>query len=127
MVVLTIPWHYVGLLWMPRRTAYMPYDPAFVEQWQPWTYVMGFGGIILAISAVLFVLTLLRTTVNSRREDNLEVEYAQPVHPVLSLPAPLNGFALWNWLLLALMVVSFGYPILQFFILDTHNALSWGW
>jgi cytochrome c oxidase subunit 1 len=53
MLVLTIPWHYVGLLWMPRRTAMLPYDPEFVAQWSPWTYVMGVGGVILAISAVL--------------------------------------------------------------------------
>ena len=23
-LALTVPWHYVGLLWMPRRTAYIP-------------------------------------------------------------------------------------------------------
>jgi cytochrome c oxidase subunit 1 len=127
MFVLTVPWHYVGLLWMPRRTAYMPYDPAFVSQWEPWTYVMGFGGIILALSAVLFLLTLVRTHGNGEREANIAIEYAQAVHPALSLPAPLNGLALWNWMLVALMVVSFGYPIAQFFLMDVHNALAWGW
>jgi cytochrome c oxidase subunit 1 len=56
-----------------------------------------------------------------------EVEYAEPVHPVLALPRSLNGFALWNWILLVYMGVAFGYPIAQFFIIDTHNALAWGW
>ena len=129
MLVLTIPWHYVGLLWMPRRTAFTPYDPAFVQQWEPWSYIMGFGGIILAISAVLFLVNLVRSSFGSTpaSESDRVVEYAQAVHPAVHLPASLNGFALWNWLLVVLMGVSFGYPIVQFFILDTHNALAWGW
>ncbi|MGB5534844.1 MAG: c-type cytochrome, partial [Thiogranum sp.] len=32
--------HYLGLLWMPRRTAFLPEGPEFVAQWQPWMYVM---------------------------------------------------------------------------------------
>lgn len=124
--VLTIPWHYVGLLWMPRRTAFMPYDEAFVAQWYPETYIMGIGGIIMALSALLLVWNLLRTH-GGRQEQDRELTFAEPIHPVLSLPNSLNGFALWNWILVVYMVVSFGYPILQFFVMDTHNALAWGW
>lgn len=127
MLVLTLPWHYVGLLWMPRRTAWMPYDPEFVAQWQPWTYVMGFGGIILALSALLFVLVLVRSHASRKVEAGPAMEWAEPVHPVLSIPKPLNGFALWNWILVVSMAVSFGYPTLQFFFMETHNALAWGW
>jgi cytochrome c oxidase subunit 1 len=127
MLVLTLPWHYVGLLWMPRRTAWMPYDPEFVAQWQPWTYIMGFGGIILALSALLFVLVLIRSHASRKAEATPAMQWAEPVHPVLSIPAPLNGFALWNWILVLYMGVDFGYPILQFFIMETHNALAWGW
>jgi cytochrome c oxidase subunit 1 len=127
MVVLSLPWHYVGLLWMPRRTAWMPYDPEFVAQWQPWTYIMGFGGIILALSALLFVVVLVRSHAGKKAEANPLMEWAEPVHPVLSIPKPLNGFALWNWILVVAMAVSFGYPTLQFFFMETHNALAWGW
>ena len=42
-LVLTLPWHLVGLLWMPRRTAWMPYDPEFVAQWSPATTIMAFS------------------------------------------------------------------------------------
>lgn len=127
MLVLTLPWHYVGLLWMPRRTAWMPYDPEFVSQWEPWTFIMGFGGIILALSALLFVLVLLRTHGNRTAEEHPKMAWAEPVHAPLNLPRPLNGFALWNWILVVAMIVSFGYPILQFFVMDTHDALAWGW
>lgn len=124
--VLTIPWHYVGLLWMPRRTAALPYDPEFVSQWQPWTHVMSIGGIILALSAVLLVWNLWMTG-RSRQGDARDIEFAQPIRPVLRLPTALNGFALWNWILVIYMTVDFGYPIAQFFLMETHNALPWGW
>ena len=56
-LVLTIPWHLVGLLWMPRRTAWMPYDPEFVAQWQPSMTLMAVGGVILAVSALMSVVS----------------------------------------------------------------------
>ena len=127
MLVLTLPWHYVGLLWMPRRTAWMPYDPEFVSQWQPWTWVMGLGGIILALSALLFVLVLVRSHGGRTSAEAADPGWAEAIHPPLNLPKPLNGFALWNWFLVVAMVISFGYPTLQFFFMETHNALAWGW
>ncbi|MGD2073610.1 MAG: cbb3-type cytochrome c oxidase subunit I [Gammaproteobacteria bacterium] len=126
-VVLTVPWHVVGLLWMPRRTAWMPYDPEFTDQWQPWMAIMSVGGIILAISALMFVYVLIRTHVTRDRTPSTEMLWAEPIHPVLSLPRPLNGFALWNWILAIAMAVSFGYPLIQFFVMQTHNAMPWGW
>lgn len=126
-LVLTLPWHLVGALWMPRRTAFTPYDPEYVSQWEPWTYLMGIGGVILAISSILLIWNLLASHGKDERETDREVGYAEPVHPVVSLPKPLNGFALWNWVLVVYMTVSFGYPIAQFFIMDVQEALPWGW
>jgi cytochrome c oxidase subunit 1 len=126
-LVLTLPWHLVGALWMPRRTAFMPYDPAYVSQWEPWTYIMGVGGVILAISSILLMWNLLASHGNSERETDREVGYAEAVYPVVSLPKALNGFALWNGVLVVYMAVSFGYPIAQFFIMDVRGALAWGW
>lgn len=125
-LVLTLPWHYVGLLWMPRRTAWMPYDPEFVAQWSPATTIMAVGGLILAVSALLFILALVKGHVARTATEGTEMEWAEPVHPVLALPKPLNGFALWNWILVFYMAVSFGYPLLQFFFIGAHNALRWG-
>jgi cytochrome c oxidase subunit 1 len=126
-LVLTVPWHYVGLLWMPRRTAYTPYDAEYVAQWEPWTSIMGLGGIILGISALLFITVLVRTHLGRAPAEDRTLRFAEPIHPVLSLPKPLNGFALWNTILVVYMAAGFGYPIAQFFIMDTQNALAWGW
>ena len=59
-------------------------------------------------------------------EENREVEYALPVHPVVAIPKLLNGFAFWNVVILVYIVASYGYPIAQFFILETHGTIPWG-
>jgi cytochrome c oxidase subunit I len=47
------------------------------------------------------------------------LRYALAVNPPKHVPAALNGFALWNMILLVLMVVAYGYPIGQFFFLKS--------
>jgi cytochrome c oxidase subunit 1 len=39
------------------------------------------------------------------------------------VPAALNGFGLWNALVLVLMAAAYGYPIGQFFLHDSPQAL----
>ena len=60
MLVLSMPWHLVGLLGMPRRMAYYDYsNPAL--QPQAWTVTAStLGGLLLVISAFLFVYVLAR-------------------------------------------------------------------
>lgn len=125
MLTLTIPWHYLGLLWMPRRIAYAPYDPQIVARWQPFSGVMIAGGGILVVSAVLFVANLLASH-RSRPEEQELMTYAETLEPVVRVPALLNGFTVWNWLLVALMAISWAYPIGQFFFIGVHKALPWG-
>jgi cytochrome c oxidase subunit 1 len=127
MLVLTLPWHYIGLTAQPRRTAWIPYDAAIVKDWQAANVIMGLGGVILAASALLFVLNLVRTHLNRAAEADRELAYAEPIHPVHKLPGPLNGFALWNWILLFYMTAAFGYPLAQFFFMEGQHVLAWGW
>ena len=39
----------------------------------------------------------------------------------------LNNFVPWNLLILGLMMLSYGWPILQFFVLKTYNPTAWGY
>ncbi|RMD70971.1 MAG: cytochrome C oxidase subunit I [Gammaproteobacteria bacterium] len=125
MLVTTFPWHVVGLLGQPRRISAITYDTPLLKEWAPYEVIMVIGGGILLLSAILFIWTLLRTH-GGEEEADREVAYAEPVHPVLSLPRALNGFALWNWILLFYMALDFGYPILQFFIMKTYDPSPWG-
>ena len=45
------------------------------------------------------------------------------VHPPVRVPAALNGFALWNVLVLVLMVAAYAYPIAQFFWINPPEAI----
>ena len=49
--------------------------------------------------------------------------YALAVHPPRHVPAALNGFGLWNVLVLILMLVAYGYPIAQFVIAPSPSAM----
>ncbi|HEU5250766.1 MAG TPA: cbb3-type cytochrome c oxidase subunit I, partial [Thermoanaerobaculia bacterium] len=125
-LALTIPWHLVGLQGMPRRTAYNPYDPHIVAGWRPYTGAMIVGGVILTVSGLMFLLNLLVIHRSREPEPDRVVTYAETVEPVLTVPGLLNGFTIWNWLLLVLMVLAFAYPIGQFFFVDVHKVLAWG-
>ena len=51
------------------------------------------------------------------------MHYAVAVNPPERVPSALNGFALCNWIILFLMVMAYGYPLAQFFIIKAPQAL----
>jgi cytochrome c oxidase subunit 1 len=121
-LVTTLPWHALGLFGEPRRVATFDYSNPAIAYWAPWTLVSTVGGYIMLVSALLFIgnLTMLY---RGPVEVDRRMRYALAAHPPVRVPNALNGFALWNWLVLFLMVAAYGYPIAQFFFLDTHPAL----
>ena len=121
MVITTFPWHILGLLGAPRRVDTFDYSNPAIAPWGPWTDLSVAGGFILLAGALLFVwnlATLYRGSAVIR-----PMRYALAVHPPRNLASPLNGFALWNALVIFLMVVAYGFPIAQFFLVEKHPAL----
>ena len=117
MMVMTLPWHWTGLQGQWRRIAAFDYSDPLIASWAPWVIVSLIGGIILAVSALMFVWNLLALHRGSAgTSPAADVPYAQAVHPPARLPASLNGFGLWNVLVAVLMLLAYGYPIAQFFI-----------
>ena len=125
MLILTLPWHAIGLQGQPRRISSTPYDQVLVDKWQANEVAMIIGGIILLLSALMLVYNLVKTHGNAQAEASLEVEYAEPVHPVLRMPRLLNGFGFWCLLVLVYMIASYGYPVAQFFLMDTYGTVPW--
>jgi cytochrome c oxidase subunit I len=112
MLVATFPWHYVGILGMPRRMAYFDYtDPAIAPHALSVTITF-FGGLLLVLSGLLFVFILLRGHRASRIELP-EFRFSTPAHQTARLPLALNSFALWLALMIGLTVVNYGYPIVK--------------
>ena len=120
MLVLTMPWHLVGLLGMPRRMAYYDYTHPALEA-QAWTVTASaLGGAVLVVSAALLVYTLWRS---QRRAGTPErFEFSLPLHPAARVPAALNGFALWVGLMIALTLVNYGFPIAQLAMLKETSV-----
>ena len=125
MLVLTLPWHILGLIGQPRRIGVPPYSEEFVAPWLPYETGMLVGGVILFVSAVLLILNLALSHFTKKAAEKPIMEYAQPLHPTLHLPKLLNGFGFWTAVIVVYMIVSYGYPILQFFLIDTHGSFPW--
>ncbi len=126
MIVLTLPWHQIGITGQPRRISSTPYDAELTQMWGTSEFLMIVGGIILFISALLLVINLLRTHGNAIPEAVPEVEYAQPVHSIARMPHLMNSFTFWFWLVVVYMIASYGYPILQFFLFDqSFGTVPW--
>jgi cytochrome c oxidase subunit 1 len=111
MLVLSLPWHLVGLLGMPRRMAYYDYSHPALHP-QAWTVTVStIGGLMLVISALLFVFILAR----ARKATTTPAAYtfSMPVHVGGRAPVALNDLGLWVAMMVALTVVNYGYPIAQ--------------
>ena len=122
MMVMTLPWHWLGLQGQWRRVANFNYSDPIIAGWGPWVIVSLIGGVILLASALLFVRNVfdLRSSRAAAADRPL---YALAVYPPQRVPAALNGFGLWNVLVLVLMLAAYGYPIAQFIVAPSPGAV----
>jgi cytochrome c oxidase subunit 1 len=74
------------------------------------------------VSAILFVRNLVALH-RSNVQAMAKPLYALAVHPPRRVPAALNGFGLWNVLVLVLMILAYGFPIAQFVIEPSPAAI----
>jgi hypothetical protein len=117
MMVMTLPWHWLGLEGQWRRVAHFDYENPLIAWWGAWVNVSLLGGVMLLISALLFIHNLAGLHGRQMTGEALQpMRYAIPLHPVARVPAALNGFALWNVLVLVLMAAAYGWPIGQFIV-----------
>ena len=111
MIVTTFPWHWVGILGMPRRMAYYDYtNPAIAPQALSVSLSV-VGALILLGSGLLFLFILARSHAQPATDAGV-YRFSMPIHPVRSVPLALNSFGIWVALMIALTVTNYGYPIL---------------
>lgn len=111
MMVLTMPWHWVGLLGMPRRMAYYDYSHPALHP-QAWTVTAStLGGALLVLSGILLVFIL--ATAKRQSAAPAPFEFSVSVHPSARPPEVLNRLGIWVAMMIGLTVVNYGYPIAQ--------------
>jgi len=111
-IVTTFPWHWVGLLGMPRRMAYFDYSAPALSPDAFWVALSAIGGFILLGSGALFLFVLIRGQ-RAKPVTPDPYRFATAIHPPAAVPAALNGFGLWVALMIGLTVTNYGYPIVQ--------------
>ncbi|SHH52405.1 b(o/a)3-type cytochrome-c oxidase subunit 1 [Bradyrhizobium erythrophlei] len=110
MMVTTFPWHWVGILGMPRRMAYFDYtDPALSPQALP-VAISAIGAFIVLTSGLLFLFILGRAYTASRTDAG-PYRFSRPIHAVRSVPLALNSYGIWVALMIGLTVTNYGFPI----------------
>jgi cytochrome c oxidase subunit 1 len=121
MMVLSMPWHWVGLLGMPRRMAYYDFSHPDIHP-QAWTVIAStIGGALLVISAFILVYVLA----SAHRRPRVSPEpftFSIEAHPGGRTPALLNGYALWLAMMIALTLVNYGFPIAQLATLEEASV-----
>ena len=122
MLIMTVPWHIAGLMGQPRRYAIFDYSDPDVAKMASLDILSVAGGVILVCSVLLFFYVLVRSSFAPVAESLSPIRYALAVNPSATVHPLLNGFVFWNVLLLALMLISYGYPIGQFFFLHNQDA-----
>jgi cytochrome c oxidase subunit 1 len=112
MIVTTFPWHYAGLLGMPRRMAYFDYTAPGMSAEGISVVMSTFGGALLVLSALLFIFILYRNH-SAAQVEPAPFTFSKPIHEPATLPLALNGLGLWVGLMMALTITNYGYPIVQ--------------
>jgi cytochrome c oxidase subunit 1 len=83
------------------------------------------GGLVLLGSATLLIVVLARSHFGAT-ERSEPLGFAIAVNPPVRVSPTLNGFGLWNAIVLVLMILTYGYPIGQFFYLRPHSVPAIG-
>jgi cytochrome c oxidase subunit 1 len=123
MMVLTLPWHFLGLQGQWRRAATFNYADPKIAPWGVWVDVSVFGGVVLVVSAAMFIANLARGQLRGARIAPPPMRYAVALHPPTHVPAALNGFALWNLCVLVLMAAAYGFPLFHVVAMHAPGAL----
>jgi cytochrome c oxidase subunit 1 len=112
MIITTFPWHYVGILSMPRRMAWFDFSAPALAPQAITVVISTFGGLLLVASGLLFLAILARAMFERHAEPD-EYRFSVAVHMPSRIPAALNSYGLWIALMIGLTITNYGYPIAQ--------------
>ena len=113
MLIFSRGMHWIGLLGAPRRTmlgvALGNYGSG---DWRVPTLMIGIGGMILLVSAILFFTEMIMSAFFSKEKVEVEMPIAEPFHAE-PVPAWLNNWQPWLIGTVVLIIVAYGPILIQ--------------
>ncbi|MBI3003495.1 MAG: cbb3-type cytochrome c oxidase subunit I [candidate division NC10 bacterium] len=121
MVVFSNSLHRLGLMGVPRRTM-LGAAPYLQPEWQSVLPLVGIGGTILFVSAMLYFLNLALTLVASREPAPAMPAFAEALSGPEHAPAILDRWRPWLALAAALIAVAYGPVLVRLVATTPFNA-----
>jgi len=111
MTAFSTSYHIAGLRGLPRRV----YSASLTgDQGAPWhtlTMVAAHGGVLLFLSALLFVTVVFATWTTGKRIPPPPFEFAVPLRPPTG--TIWDRFGLWTIVAILLIAAAYAYPLFQ--------------
>jgi len=104
--------HDLGILGMPRRTM-ISAAPYIQPDWQALRPLVGIGGSILFVSALLYFLNILLTCVASHAPAPAPPAFAEALSGPEEGPAILDRWRPWLVLTAVLLILAYGHPLVH--------------
>ena len=105
--------HWVGLLGAPRRTMLgIGIENYGTSEWKVASLMTGVGGTILLISGLLFFWVIIHGAFFSKKEANVEIPFAEPLHDE-EVPAWLKNWKPWLIGVAALIIIAYAPMIIN--------------
>ncbi|MEM7049432.1 MAG: cbb3-type cytochrome c oxidase subunit I [Acidobacteriota bacterium] len=124
MILFGVVNHITGILGMPRRVYSAEYFGAEqAARWQSWTLASAVGGVLLFVSSLIFLVVVVATFLQSRRQAPLAMEFARPLAPPATRRGLWDRFLLWSAVAVVLVVVGYYQPITHLLALERYGSL----
>ncbi len=113
MLIFSFTLHDLGIQGLPRRTD-ISAMPSPLSSWQSLFPLVSIGGILLALSGLLFLLNLLLTILARHQSEQAVPIFADYIHGPDSTPAFLDRLAPWLVLTIIFILIAYGPVFLRF-------------
>ena len=115
MTIMSTAMHWAGLLGSPRRTSDVSYFGAQgAATWHPQMLWAAFGGSLVALSILMFIVVATGTFVADRRAETKPVfAFAPADDEGIATPPVLDRLGRWGLIALALAVLAYAGPVAQ--------------
>jgi cytochrome c oxidase subunit 1 len=113
MAIMSTAMHWAGLLGSPRRTSDVTYFGAQgAATWHPEMVAAAFGGLLIAISVLLFIIVATGTYVaNQRAETPPTFAFAANDDDAMETPPVLDRLGRWGLIAIVLALLAYAGPL----------------